>query len=231
MRRMIVRTGAFRRPSIPPRVERARSLTLHDEGGKAMWSAPFSPQQIEHGGQAPSYTDAERDGLPPLLLRASDPRPTLRFDLLLAYTDIERSVEPWLNSLRYIAARPHRIRIAYGPSESAGLWRLTEMTYTSSARNQHGDITRATVQVGFTRATDATIHRGPLTGGAKPPAGAAPAATRTSAPRAHIVKRGETLSGISVRYYRTPTRWRQIADHNGIRDPKRLRVGTRLVIP
>jgi nucleoid-associated protein YgaU len=51
--------------------------------------------------------------------------------------------------------------------------------------------------------------------------------------RVHVVARGETLSSISKQYYGTANRWREIWDANRgkVPDPKRMKVGTRLVIP
>ncbi|MBK9127297.1 MAG: LysM peptidoglycan-binding domain-containing protein [Phycisphaerales bacterium] len=51
--------------------------------------------------------------------------------------------------------------------------------------------------------------------------------------RVHVVSRGETLSSISRQYYGTPNRWRDIWNANKAKvpDPKKMQVGTRLVIP
>jgi nucleoid-associated protein YgaU len=45
------------------------------------------------------------------------------------------------------------------------------------------------------------------------------------------VKRGDTLSGISMRYYGTAAKWRDIGDANKIKDPRKLPVGVNLRIP
>ncbi len=49
----------------------------------------------------------------------------------------------------------------------------------------------------------------------------------------HIVRRGETLSDISYRYYGSAAKWRKILDANrkAIEDPHKLRPGTKLIIP
>jgi hypothetical protein len=46
-----------------------------------------------------------------------------------------------------------------------------------------------------------------------------------------VVKRGDTLSGIAGEVYRDPTRWRVIAEANGLDDPRSLRIGATLGIP
>jgi nucleoid-associated protein YgaU len=47
----------------------------------------------------------------------------------------------------------------------------------------------------------------------------------------HVVERGETLAGISARFYQHAGDWRVIADANGIEDPRRMPVGMFLRIP
>jgi nucleoid-associated protein YgaU len=56
---------------------------------------------------------------------------------------------------------------------------------------------------------------------------------KTDWQRFHIVRGGETLSGISSRYYGSANKWRKIlnANHSRIKNPNRLRPGTTLMIP
>ncbi len=49
--------------------------------------------------------------------------------------------------------------------------------------------------------------------------------------KAYTVRRGDTLSSIAGAVYRDPTRWREIARANAIRDPRRLEPGVVLSIP
>ena len=51
--------------------------------------------------------------------------------------------------------------------------------------------------------------------------------------RFHIVRRGETLSGISHRYYGSPNKWRNLlaANRSCLEDPNKLRPGMKLIIP
>jgi hypothetical protein len=49
--------------------------------------------------------------------------------------------------------------------------------------------------------------------------------------RVHQVSRGETIDRIAARHFSDATRWRLIADANGLTDPLRLQPGTALVIP
>jgi len=49
--------------------------------------------------------------------------------------------------------------------------------------------------------------------------------------RLHQVQRGETLDRISARHYKDSTKWRLIAEANGITDPLALKPGSILSIP
>lgn len=49
--------------------------------------------------------------------------------------------------------------------------------------------------------------------------------------KTHKVKKGDTLWDIAAHYYHNPMKWRDIAAKNHIRNPKRLQIGTILVLP
>ena len=49
--------------------------------------------------------------------------------------------------------------------------------------------------------------------------------------KVYTVKRGDTLSGIAVRFYEDPSLWRPIAIANGIDDPRALEPGQELHVP
>lgn len=49
--------------------------------------------------------------------------------------------------------------------------------------------------------------------------------------RTHSAQEGETLDRLAASYYRDATKWRIIAEANGIDDPLRIAPGTELVIP
>jgi len=55
--------------------------------------------------------------------------------------------------------------------------------------------------------------------------------TRGDILRSHVVTDGDSLASIAFSAYGDPTKWRTIADANGIDDPLRLRRGTSLSIP
>ena len=49
--------------------------------------------------------------------------------------------------------------------------------------------------------------------------------------KSFVVRRGDTLASISQALYRSPAFWRELADANGITDPRRLRPGQVLTAP
>jgi nucleoid-associated protein YgaU len=49
--------------------------------------------------------------------------------------------------------------------------------------------------------------------------------------KTRTVRRGETLSSIAAEEFQDPTRWRPIAEANGLNDPRQLQPGQVLVIP
>jgi nucleoid-associated protein YgaU len=58
-----------------------------------------------------------------------------------------------------------------------------------------------------------------------------PTTRATDGLRVHRVRDGDTLAGIAYEAYGDSTRWRAIADANGIENPLRLKRGAELTIP
>jgi nucleoid-associated protein YgaU len=51
--------------------------------------------------------------------------------------------------------------------------------------------------------------------------------------KTYVVQKGDTLSSISKKFYNTQNRWKDIYDANKarVKDPNKLQVGTKLIIP
>jgi Contractile injection system tube protein/LysM domain len=85
----------------------------------------------------------------------------------------------------------------------------------------NGDPMRAFVDLELAQADDSS-----------PPGQAQNPTTRgTAGLRSHIVQDGDSLQSIAYESYGDPTRWRVIAEANGIDDPLRIGRGTALSIP
>ena len=223
---VVVRRPIPARP--PARVH--PKLALVSESGRRL-DLHYAPQTVEHGGWAPTFTDVDRPGLEALTLRSGEPHPTMTFEAYLAYPNIQQTVEHTLKALREMAASRERLRVVFGPSEG-GLWRLTNAGASSEERQEGTNaITRATIPLTFTRAVDVNVHVGPMSGGITPPTGKSATAKPAPAAKTYTVKAGDTLSGISVKVYRTSSRASDIGKANGITDPRKLRVGQVLKLP
>lgn len=206
-------------------------MYLYTESGKASLSIPVAPRDISYGGLGQEWTTAERSGTTPLLLRKGAKLETISFSFLsTSKTDLFQPQAGVINALRVLADSTERILVRYGPQE-AGLWRITECSLTSELRHPVTDeIVRAVVSLTLTRASDAAPSVGPVSGGAKNPPGnpVAPAPQRT-----YRVVKGDTLWGISHRFYGNGALYQRIfdANRNVIRNPHLIHIGWVLVIP
>lgn len=212
-------------------VEHKKMYIYAESTGALSFSAPYAPREIEYGGWAQEWTQTERSGNTPLLLRKSQPLFSLRFSLMLVDKNPFQSQVPRLAALQNLARTKERVLVRYSPTE-AGLWRITEMTISSEQRHPETDeITRCMVSLTFTQASDAAPSVGPITGGSSStPAAPKPVVT---APRTHTVVSGDTLWGIAQKYYGNGTQWPKIFDANRdkIKDPHWIWPAQVFVIP
>ncbi|MBC7236265.1 MAG: LysM peptidoglycan-binding domain-containing protein [Chloroflexi bacterium] len=97
---------------------------------------------------------------------------------------------------------------------------ITEMTQRFTLFKQDGTPVRAKVDVTFTQHRDLNDYprQNPTSGGGE-------------GERVWQVVAGDRLDTIAHRVYGDASKWRLIAEHNGITDPLRLRAGQRLAIP
>lgn len=220
-----------RRGAVRPR------MTFREELSGFVLTVPYAPRQMEIAGQGATYETVPRPGRTPLIVWSGLEAEERAFDLFLVdRRNPGRSIQELIAGLRRLSRSRERLIVKYGGSTA--LWRMRQMTMRVEERTDLADlISRATASVTLVRSSDWVLNVGPVTGGAKPPAApaapppGAPAPARPAAPRTHVVSRGETLSGIALRFYRDASQWRRIADTNKIRNPNLIRVGQRLVIP
>jgi len=212
-----------------PGVESYR-MYLYAENGKISFSVPLAPRDISYGGIGQEWVTAERSGNTPLLLRKGAKLKTISFSCLV--TDVMSMWAPMTDAiiaLEQLANSLERILVRYGPQE-AGLWRITECSYDSSLRHhQSNEVTRATVSLTLTRASDAAPAVGPVSGGVgRPPTPAPPAP-----PRTYRVVPGDCLWNIALRFYGNGTTWPRIFDANRdkIQNPNLIYPNQVFVIP
>lgn len=202
----------------------AARMTL--TAGEIEVSVPYAPRNVSYDNRGLEWTEQARPGRAPLLTTGTERLSTIAYDLMIATTDSEQTVESVLVGLERMANSKDPITVSYGPRE-AGLWRMTKFSYASTQRHPDtNQITQASATIELTRASDAGNYSIPVKGGGGKGGG--------KGGRTYKVKKGDTLVKISQKFYKTPKHWRYIAKVNKIRNPKRkgsLKVGRKLKIP
>lgn len=214
-------------PPVPRRI--VRRFVIADAAGHRL-ELPFVPLPTSHGGFGWRWEVVERAGRTPLLLRGTRNIKELSFTLLLGHSDYQHTIDLTLNALENLAGLGGPFSLTYARPER-GLWRLTALSYEVTLRAPVTNApTRAMVSLAFTETSDRPRLVGPAR---KAPTTSkkTPTTPKKPAQRTYTVRSGDTLSGIAQRLYGAAYKWRQIADLNGIRDPRTLRVGQVLRLP
>lgn len=202
--------------------------------GSMSFSAPFAPKVVDYNGFVQDWVTVERPGGKPLLLRKQESLETLSFTVMIGEQDRQASQIAEVLALKQLARTRERVLVRYSSTE-AGLWRITELSFSSEERaDADNEITRMTASFTLTEASDPAPSVGPVTGGATGGGGGgAGAAPPAPAQQVHTVVGGDTLWGISARYYGDGTQWPRVFDANRdkIEDPHWIFPGQEFVIP
>jgi LysM repeat protein len=114
---------------------------------------------------------------------------------------------------------PPRVRIQGEAIPYTNLdWVIESITEGASIRNHNGNRVRYEAVVKLRSFVDVSILQKSQSGGGK-------------GPRIYVVKKGDTLSSIAAKLLGKASRWVEIARMNGIRDPKKIKVGQKLKVP
>lgn len=208
-------------------VENKKMYIYAESTGTLSLSVPYAPREVEYGGWAQDWTETERSGNTPLLLRKGQPLQSLRFSLTLADPNPYEVQTSNLLALYHLARTKERVLVRYSQMES-GLWRITDISVSSQQRHpETNEVTQGVVSLTLTQASDAAPSVGPVSGGP------APAPPPPPAPRTHTVVRGDTLWGIAQKYYGNGVLWPRIFDANRgkIKDPHWIFPAQVFVIP
>lgn len=218
-----------------------------DNGSGTVINVPWAPSAVDHGNFAADFVTINKPSIAPSIVLNAPPLVTMGCTLYVAdkkvihHSTNTRKLQSYsvaitaistLNVLKGYASSGTRVRVTYGALES-GLWYITSMTISSLVRDPNtNEITQANVALTFTKAGDSRQSTGPTSGGVKPPTPTpAPRPPTKTTAKTYVVKKGDTLWGISIKFYGTGTKWTKIADANGIKNPKALQVGKTLRIP
>ena len=132
--------------------------------------------------------------------------------------------DPALSSGRRNQARPPTVKLSWGTFMSfKAVCRSLDVRFTQFYPD--GTPTRA-----FASLTLLQVEKDPRSGRGTPPA-QNPTTRSDQRLSSYVVSDGDSIQSIAYQHYGDATRWRQIAEHNGIDDPLDLPRGRRLSIP
>jgi nucleoid-associated protein YgaU len=204
-------------------------MYLYSESGRLALAIDIAPREIEYGGLAHDWASADRSGRTPLLLHSATPLRTMGFSFMITdKVDFTTPQASKIAILRDVARTFERVLVRFSGAEQ-GLWRITELSLSSQLRSPDNDeITRATVSVTLTEASDPAPAVGPVS---KPPP--PPPNPPSGGGRTWTVVKGDTLWGLAKRFYDNGARWPQIFDANRtkIKDPHWIYPGQVFTIP
>lgn len=198
--------------------------------------AQRSPREISHSGHGQNWEESERAGRQSIMRRSSEKVPEYSYSLIIGNRDFTKDCGWELRALASFARQKQPITVIYAKDES-GLYYITDFTYEITMRNERtNEPTRATAEITLRKATKESIKTGTVKKKkpVKKPSKKKPSKKKPSKKKKVVkykVKKGDTLWEISRKYYKTPLKWRKIADRNKVKNPRLLQIGKVLVIP
>jgi LysM repeat protein len=194
----------------------------------------------EHGGLSPEFVSIDRPSTHPLHVKKGDRlRSTTLSGVLAGGPEVDAPGVEWQMQLLVAIARlGDPVVVAFGPLE-AGMWVIDDVVIRPLRRQPGSNaVNWADVEVVLTEhKSDPTppvpipaVSPTPVPAAPRPPAPTSPAPA-SPGPRTHTMVSGDTLWELAGRYYRDNAQWRRIADANGIRDTRKIAIGTVVTIP
>lgn len=204
-----------------------RRMTIMSEGGKPVLTVPYAPQVVTHSDLVPGYTEIDRARGVPLLSRNQPKNRKQAFTLTFGSPGNQADQTAKINTLISIGRSAKRVKLAYGAFET-GLWRISTITITSERRTIGGNIMQATVDVEFimVAATPAGKAHGPASGGNKNSSG-----SKKTRPKFYVIRKGDTMRKIALRFYGKADMWKKIATVNKIKHPNNPKTGRKIKLP
>lgn len=124
----------------------------------------------------------------------------------------------WQDSLR-------PVRLIISDTDINDAFLITDIRQGISEGDRDVEITISLKEYKFVTMTAVTVGSASATG-----TGLKPREDERQIPMTHTVVKGETLWGIATKYYGDGTRWKEVADKNGVADPKKLSIGKVLAL-
>lgn len=218
-------------------------MVIRTIDGKWIYNARMAPKEIDYTNFGSQWSEVGIPGGPPFLVKESFGLKKVAFSLTIANPDNQDAdMTHDLQVLKAFADTVRPIKIAYDGYFTSWTFRCTSLAIHAEQRHPSTNrITRATVDLEFTEKRDVADFTGPITGGAKSnPKGNTASKNmgskkkitskkpKKAKTKVYIVKKGDTLWGIAYKLFGDGAKWRQLADDNGIKHPKKLAVGKRL---
>lgn len=219
-------------------------MVIRTIDGKWVYNVRMAPKERDYTNLGSQWSEIAVPGGAPFLVKESFGLKKLAFTLTIADpNNMDTDMTKDLQILNAFANTVRPIKIAYSGYFDAWTWRCTSLSiHTLQAHPLTSKITSATADLEFTQKRDVADFTGPVTGGAKAnnttkntstsntkkKATKSKTGTKKATTKVYVVKKGDTLSGISYKLYGTVSKWRELADTNGIKNPRLLQIGTRL---
>lgn len=208
---------------------------LNEVGHRAV--IPFAPMSVNHGERGIEWSEVDRFGTYSTFRNTGLKVPTVSFDLDIAEpgTHGKKQIYRFFEAFDRMSEHQSRVTINYTLRE-VGVWLLTSYSSTVTQRDSLHRPTRATFSLTFSRIMDEKAFMGPIKGRSatlKPAPAPTPKKKTNTATNigTYTVKKGDTLWDLARKYYSNPYLWPKIADRNGVKNPRLLQIGKRLVIP
>ena len=209
----------------PTAVAAHPKLALVDDEGFTV-TLPHAPIEAPIGGLAPVWTEVARaGGRRPLLVMEAGQAQTLSLECNIVDTrNPQASAERLDYALRVLAGRARRIFVRNYGGLVIGPWRLVDYAVAPYRRQEQTNApTGFTASLMLKQASDAVLKVSPTTGGAATLVG--PGATRVR------VRAGETVASVAYRAMGSTSAAAALLAYNGIRDPRKVKVGDLLNVP
>ncbi len=174
-----------------------------------------TPQPAAGGGGEPQFQGAQPKSLDVKILLdqfSIPPNPPEAAILIL-----KQAMQPTQESLALRDAKPPSVMFGWGTNIVLDRAFIKSMSITYK-RFLLGNPVRAEVTVSLEEVPSVVPGTNPTSGG-------------TATRRTHTVIEGDTLASVAWEEYHDPTKWRALAEANGIDDPMRVPTGTVLLVP
>jgi nucleoid-associated protein YgaU len=217
-------------PDTVPHTFSKGKMVLRPLGSQSSLVIPFAPREVTYSNGARVWTEVTRDGgRAPLLINSATGLKKIAFQLMVTQLDYDHEVTAVLNVLRNLSKKKTPIMIGWSSWE-VGHWRITGLSFQSVLRHpSSNEITRATVDLEFTLASDAKAKLGPTSGGKGGDSDQESDDDSKKMPTWYTTKEGDTVMKIAMKFYHKQEAWRIIAKLNDIDDPhKELKVGRKI---